>query len=109
MKYLLICAIAQIRKYYRDREAESMKPDRALRICRTSWGCFNLYLARRPSVSYLTTSASPKAASTWLTLETLRPTAPARALGLISLFLAKTWTIANARGLPRTRHKRDCR
>ena len=52
-----ICAIAQIRNYRRKGEAESMNPDRALRICRIWRGCFSRYLARVPSVLYLTTPA----------------------------------------------------
>ena len=55
---------AYLRNYRREGEVESMNSDRDLRICRISRGCFNRYLARVPSVSYLTTSASRNAANT---------------------------------------------
>ena len=63
-----------------------MNSDRAWRSLRVSRGCLRRYLARVPSVSYRTTSASRNAARTWLTRDRLRPTARAIWLGITSLF-----------------------
>ena len=76
--HLRSCAIAQVRNYRREGEAESMKSDSALRTRRISGGCFRRYRARIfLSLSYRTTSASRNAAKVWLTRDKLRPTARA--------------------------------
>ena len=81
-----VCSIAQIRNYRRNTEDESMNLASALRSWWVSRGCFKRYRACLPSVSYRSTSANRSAAKTWLTRDTLRPTARAisRELSLYS-------------------------